>query len=263
MIVRRWRWKATRGKLLVKMFADSPLLPYLMSPLRMTSILRDGCFLIVTDSPLLLCSASSLRVTSRSRGYSSKNDICSLIVRGSLLPPVSLCRDLQVVNSIPAVRCRPFGSVRSHCVMGSLPADTRSPFGSVRSLCVTLLPAAGSLSAVTTRRMTAIITVTTADDVGALLQIHIGRLADCLLSPRSLSPRSLSPRSLSLLPRSAFSLSPLLSRSASSVSPLLSRSASSLFGSRQEGSSYALAVSSNAISMSSLDFTASVWACSS
>ena len=159
------------------MFADSPLLPYLMSPLRMTSILRDGCFLIVTDSPLLLCSASSLRVTSRSRGYSSKNDICSLIVPGSLLPPVSLCRDLQAVNSIPAVRCRPFGSVRSHCVMGSLPADSRSPFGSVRSLCVTLLPGAGLLCAVTTRRMTATITVTTADDVGASLQIHIACLS--------------------------------------------------------------------------------------
>ena len=85
---------------------DSPLLPNLMSPLRMTSILRDGCFLllIVADSPLLPCSASPVCVTSRSRcSCSSKNDIRSLIVPGSPLPPVSLCRDFPAVDRIPSL----------------------------------------------------------------------------------------------------------------------------------------------------------------
>ena len=137
--------------------------------------MRDSCFLIVADSPLLLCSASPRCVTSRSKGYcSSKNDIYSLMVHCSTLPPVSLCSDLPAVDSIPAVRRRPFGSVRSHCVMRSLPADSRCPFGSVRSVGVTLLPGA-DFSTVTTRRMTAIVTVIIADDVGASLQIHIPR----------------------------------------------------------------------------------------
>ena len=113
-------------------------------------------------------------VTSRSSCYcSSKNDISSLIVPGSPLPPVSF----SAVDRIPVVRRFPFGSVRSHCVMGSLPADSRCPFGSVRSLCVNLLPGAGLLCAVTTRRMSATTTVTTADDVGASLQIHLACLS--------------------------------------------------------------------------------------
>ena len=85
------------------MSADSPLLPYLMSPLRMTLILRGGCCLIIADSLLLLSSA--LRVTSRSRGCCSTKK-WHLLLDSTWLPAAArnFAGDLPAVNKIPAVR---------------------------------------------------------------------------------------------------------------------------------------------------------------